>query len=696
MAAVSPASAVSVLEAETLEDKKVYIKAFVPEAAREAQLAAAVLKANQPLALLEGQPRPRWSSLFSLVVLCVVGGYGIIRYTQLLQHDVHGGVRCPTQLRPLEVCGYAFAASLALLVFTLRVCDRAVKAADAERPVRARDEERTERRARLGTDGPNAFGDLVRLLSTLQYEGVQLAVTFFGIWSWAYGMQGLAQIDEPGDEMHMLYVHGGHKHATRNHPDPWEKDNPLGINHHHVNIFFRTEFFALWSFLLSALLTAVARLWSPRTVDSLESWVLFDCMEVGCILGVAYPRILDHWGLYGAKFGGFSPFIFGGFFRFGRILRFQRLVFLLYHKRGLSKTVNGVMVRYYALLIKFIAVFMMLATVIGALEYPCAVNAVRNDNAYQLERCNVGFKRFDICVYFMVVTLSTVGYGDLYPATQAGRIFMLLVIVGIVALFPTLVAEIQELSDGDDVSDQHKILLSVNEAWCDVADLADRFDKFSASNAQNTKDQRKSVDDAEEMKARQADLAQATAEMRALLDDMRAMNARQADPAQTAEEQRAFHHEMHDMRARQAELVWQVRDAFQLVARSEEQTMADLEHVRALALNAQRPEAEPEGPETGPRYYVNGSAGAARRGRLDVGLSAKHPLVTEAPPPLPLHYAYSTDGDRGRADRADRADREPHDRHRSSSHRKRSAARHKARRDAGDGNEAPLFATNPN
>ncbi|VDM81064.1 unnamed protein product, partial [Strongylus vulgaris] len=49
------------------------------------------------------------------------------------------------------------------------------------------------------------------------------------------------------------------------------------------------------------------------------------------------------------------------------------------------------------------------------------------------------------CVYFLLVTMSTVGYGDIYCTTLCGRIFMVFFILGGLAMFASYVPEIADL-----------------------------------------------------------------------------------------------------------------------------------------------------------------------------------------------------------------------------------------------------------
>ena len=62
-----------------------------------------------------------------------------------------------------------------------------------------------------------------------------------------------------------------------------------------------------------------------------------------------------------------------------------------------------------------------MAALICAAEYPCFENGARRNDHITLANCNALFRRYDACLYFLIVTFSTVGYGDMYPATTVGR-----------------------------------------------------------------------------------------------------------------------------------------------------------------------------------------------------------------------------------------------------------------------------------
>jgi hypothetical protein len=49
-------------------------------------------------------------------------------------------------------------------------------------------------------------------------------------------------------------------------------------------------------------------------------------------------------------------------------------------------------------------------------------------------------------IYYMVITITTVGYGDIYPQTAYGQILVIIVILIIITMFPKLWSEFSKVS----------------------------------------------------------------------------------------------------------------------------------------------------------------------------------------------------------------------------------------------------------
>ena len=52
---------------------------------------------------------------------------------------------------------------------------------------------------------------------------------------------------------------------------------------------------------------------------------------------------------------------------------------------------------------------------------------------FAIDQDSNGQYEFTTTIYFMFVTLMTVGYGDIYPVTQIGRVFILVIIMYVIS-----------------------------------------------------------------------------------------------------------------------------------------------------------------------------------------------------------------------------------------------------------------------
>lgn len=258
-------------------------------------------------------------------------------------------------------------------------------------------------------------------------EVYQLALTLTGIASWASAKISL--IDRPGDPKHLTY----------------EFDDP-------PDLFRDVEWFYFCSIALAATFAALRRLRRAKTRFQPKLWVFLDVIDLGCMISMVIKARV------------YSPYLLGGVFRFVRALRFERTTYAMFARDGLFHW-NGVLVRYYLLLLKLCVGVAAFGALISAVEYPCAPLAVRKNDMKQFADCNDWFKRFDQCLYFLVITLATIGYGDMYPATIQGRIVMILLLLFVLAMFPALTAHLQELADGDDMSQEDYIISCVVAVW---------------------------------------------------------------------------------------------------------------------------------------------------------------------------------------------------------------------------------------
>jgi hypothetical protein len=125
--------------------------------------------------------------------------------------------------------------------------------------------------------------------------------------------------------------------------------------------------------------------------------------------------------------GHYSMYQIGGTVRFlglmHAIIPFERFM-----KR---KQIIGVLIVF-----KLIFVTLTGAAMMFVAEKPCSV---LNDT------CDDGFNNFGNTVYFIFVTLSTVGYGDMSPKTTMGKSVIIFVIMAGISYLPSIISDILEM-----------------------------------------------------------------------------------------------------------------------------------------------------------------------------------------------------------------------------------------------------------
>ena len=121
------------------------------------------------------------------------------------------------------------------------------------------------------------------------------------------------------------------------------------------------------------------------------------------------------------------------FYNIGGVFRFIGLLHILapwsYYR--MRKKMMGVII-----VMKLLFIALMGTALMFVAEKPCS--ALRDE-------CDDGFENFGDTFYFIFVTLSTVGYGDMSPKTPMGKISIVIIILASISYLPSIIAEVLEM-----------------------------------------------------------------------------------------------------------------------------------------------------------------------------------------------------------------------------------------------------------
>jgi len=222
---------------------------------------------------------------------------------------------------------------------------------------------------------------------------------------------------------------------------PNDYDYDLSFSDDSLILFFNIEYFLIVTFSMDYLIG----FWSCK--DKWEfSLSYYRVIDLICFTGVAYLSFTGH---------GFAPvdaiysyYLLQGslrFMRFRRALKsldsFASSTPVIRNGRRLPTfRIDNFIVRIkfgpreasrILVIFRVFLYFMSSAALVLALEFPCA--GIMTDNPSQ---CYSSLQSFHLCVYFIVVTFSTVGYGDIACGTSLGRMAMTLLIIGAIVQIP--------------------------------------------------------------------------------------------------------------------------------------------------------------------------------------------------------------------------------------------------------------------
>ena len=188
-----------------------------------------------------------------------------------------------------------------------------------------------------------------------------------------------------------------------------------------------------------------------RLILNILEWIftiLFSLEYIGRIIATKYPvkYITSGWGIIdllaaSSKYISliFFEYQYGVVVRALRLLRIFR-IFKLGRYIGASENLVAAIIASRAKVISFLGIVVAVSMVMGTLMY-------------LVEGKESGFESIPISIYWTIVTMTTVGYGEITPVTPIGQflsIILMLVGYGIIAI-PTGIVSAQFISQKKDL-----------------------------------------------------------------------------------------------------------------------------------------------------------------------------------------------------------------------------------------------------
>lgn len=205
--------------------------------------------------------------------------------------------------------------------------------------------------------------------------------------------------------------------------------------------------------LLVRFLTRTERIWKWLSLD--YTWA-----DLLCCLGVAYAIPLSSAQLQQTVASLSSDYVWTGpIFDIYLLMGVLRVFRLRTAVTALDKVNRGDRIKFLGgfcsvgsksvglfLFVVNLVLFLFLNTcMLTFLEFPC-------DRFYPSDECEPQLQSLFYCFWLIVCTVSTVGYGDITPATWWGKLWIILVIFGAVAFIPIQVDRFLQRLQSDEES----------------------------------------------------------------------------------------------------------------------------------------------------------------------------------------------------------------------------------------------------